>query len=67
MGLRTNRGVSLNGVAGLFGPERAAYFQKILKTYGNKNLLVADGDHIYLNDEGKLFADRVISDFFAVD
>ena len=67
MGLRTNRGVSLNGVAELFGSERAAYFQKILKTYGNKNQLVTDGDHIYLNDEGKLFADRVISDFFAVD
>ncbi len=67
MGLRTNRGVSVKAVGDLFGQERAGYFQKILKKYENKILLALTGDTYQLTDEGKLFADRIISDFFVVD
>ncbi|HPI29242.1 MAG TPA: radical SAM family heme chaperone HemW [Bacteroidales bacterium] len=67
MGLRTNRGVSVKAVGDLFGPEKSGYFQKILKKYENKDLLAVNGDNYQLSDEGKLFADRIISDFFVVD
>jgi len=67
MGLRTNRGVSVTAVGDLFGPEKSGYFQKILRKYENKNLLTVNGDNYQLSDEGKLFADRIISDFFVVD
>ncbi|HNW88277.1 MAG TPA: radical SAM family heme chaperone HemW [Bacteroidales bacterium] len=65
--LRTNRGVSLQKLKSLFGEVYPDRFQEAMKQYEGKAMLAFSGDTVCLTDEGKLFADRIIADFFAVD
>lgn len=67
MSFRTNRGVSTEQLKTLFGEEYSMYFQKVMKIYEKKNLLTFSDSIISLNEEGKLFSDSIISDFFIVD
>lgn len=67
MSFRTNRGVSLQQVKDLFSDSYLAYFRNILRKYENSGRLAFSDDIIRLTDEGKLFADSIIADFFIVD
>ena len=67
MSFRTSRGVSFQQLKDLFGDAYLAYFRNTLKHYENSDRLVLSNDIISLTDEGKLFADSIIADFFIVD
>lgn len=67
MSFRTSRGVSFQQLKDLFGDSYLAYFRNTLKQYENSDRLAFSDDIISLTDEGKLFADSIIADFFIVD
>lgn len=62
-GLRTNRGISLNKLKS-YEVTNADRDLKI-KKYLEQELLLKDGDILYLSDEGKLYADAIASELFA--
>lgn len=64
MGFRTNRGNAVKMIEDLFGEKYAFCFRKVLKKYEDTNMLDVSEDIVRLSDEGKLFADSVIADFF---
>jgi len=67
MSFRTSSGVSFQKLKSLFGEEYLTIFQGILKNYKNSDRLALSDDVTSLTDEGKLFADSIIADFFIVD
>ncbi len=64
MGFRTNRGNTLKKIVDLFGEKYAFCFSKALKKFKDADMLDFSEDVVRLNDEGKLFADSIIADFF---
>ncbi len=67
MSLRTHRGASLMDINRYFGEEYSSFFQKMMKKYENSDKTYISEGIFRLTDEGKIFADSIIADFFMVD
>ncbi|MBB6237160.1 oxygen-independent coproporphyrinogen-3 oxidase [Pedobacter sp. AK013] len=65
--LRTMWGTDLQKINTDFGKDFLTETKHNLKNFGDKDWLVADGDNIYLSQNGKLFADHIASELFIVE
>ncbi len=63
MGLRMNRGVSINEFKGRFGMHINSIYKDIIEKNINKNLLVLENDILRLTDKGIELSNLVMSDF----
>jgi len=62
--LRTMWGTDLQKINSDFGKDFLEETKYNLKNFEDKDWLVIDGDHIYLSQNGKLFADHIASELF---
>lgn len=62
--LRTMWGTDLQKINSVFGKDFLEETKYNLKNFEDKDWLVIDSDHIYLSQNGKLFADHIASELF---
>ena len=62
MGLRMNRGISLNTLSKKFSIDVLSYYGDILKKLLDHSLLQLDGDYLYLTTRGRRLADSVMAE-----
>lgn len=63
MGLRMNKGISINEFKERFGIEIYSIYKDIIEKNINKNLLVLEKDNLRLTDKGIELSNSVMSDF----
>jgi oxygen-independent coproporphyrinogen III oxidase len=66
-GLRTSRGVSEQDIALLFGENYLSHFRKHLQAWNTPQYILRENGRIILSAEGRLLADRIVSDLFWVE
>jgi oxygen-independent coproporphyrinogen-3 oxidase len=64
--LRTSWGVDLNFVKSEFGTTVMETLENDSSAFINRSLLTREKDHIYLTENGKLVADKITADLFAL-
>ena len=65
--LRTSRGIDTKYLKEHFGEDYLSVFQSSAKKFLRQRSLVKEGNNYYLNQNGKLIADLVISEMMKVD
>ena len=65
--LRTIEGTSIEKINNNFNEKIVFNFHNTLKKYFESPLILIKNNRIYLTEKGKLFADKIASDFFVID
>ena len=65
--LRTIEGTSIEKINNNFNEKIVFNFYNTLKKYFESPLILIKNNRIYLTEKGKLFADKIASDFFVLD
>ena len=65
--LRTIEGTSIEKINNNFNEKIVFNFHNTLKKYFESPLILIKNNRIYLTEKGKLFADKIASDFFVLE